>query len=132
MKHLTIKVILPLLVGSVFILSGCNKDKEDPTITIAAPAEHTHFDAGAMVHVEATFADDKELASYTLEVGDANGGHIHNFHFNDAGNITGETSAYHTMITVPDSAGVHEFWLHFTVTDAEGKTGSAKHMLHIN
>ncbi len=132
MRNLTIKVVLPLLIGSVLVLTGCNKDKEDPTITVTAPAEHTHYNGGDVVNVAATFADDKALASYTLEIGDDSGGHIHSFHHNDAGNITGETSAYTQSITIPDSAGVHVFFLHFTVTDEEGKTTSAKHMLHID
>ena len=126
-----LSVMLSMLALATLILSGCKKDKEDPTITVTTPAEHAEFNKSDVVHLEVTFADDRDLASFTMMVGDMDGEHIDNFHLDDSGDLTGSSYDYHKMITIPDSVLVSMFYLHFTVTDAEGKTASKKHMLHI-
>lgn len=124
--------IILIALTALFVFTGCNKDKEAPTVTVTSPAEHSEFHAMDEVHLEATLADDKELASYSLMIGDVDGEHIHGFHHDESGNASGTEQELHTMITIPDSAGVSMFFVHITATDAEGKTGSASHMLHIH
>ncbi len=124
------KISLILFAIAAIAFTGCKKDKEDPTIKVNKPAEHSEFNLGDEVHIEVIFADDRELASYTFMIGDEDGGHIHGFHHDDDGTLKGTEHEYHTMVTVPDSLAVTVFYLHFTVTDAEGKKASKKHMLH--
>ena len=126
----TIKSLFAISIVSILALTSCKKDKEDPTITITTPAEHSEHALGSMIHVEGTFEDDRDLKSYTMMVGDVNGEHIHGFHHDESSDISGKSYHYHSMVTMPDSLSVMMFYLHFTVTDAKGKTASVKHMLH--
>lgn len=124
MKTLSITIILAAMAA--FTFTSCKKDKEDPTITIEEPAENTEFSGGAIIHVHADFADDRELASYIVEIGDEAGEHVEGFHSDDDGSISGTSYEYSNEITVPDSLSVATFYLHFLVTDAEGKTATEK------
>ena len=130
MKFFKLTLLLACTAG--FLLTGCNKDKENPEVVVTSPAEHSEVHHGDEVHIDATFTDDQELASYHMEIGDAAGEHIHDFDVHLEGNISGATYDFHTDVTIPDSLDVDEFFLHFTVTDAEGKTGTASHALHIH
>ena len=118
---------------AVVTLVGCNKDEESPSITVNSPDEHhtfTAYDNGTSFTVDATFADDQDLATYSVEIGDADGNHIHEFHNDDSGTISGTSYNYTNTIDVPDSLSLSMFYLHFTVTDAMGKSTTLKWMLH--
>ncbi len=116
---------------AVLGFSSCNKDKEDQTITLSTPAEHSHFDRGTMMHVEMKFADDQNLKSYDVEFANQDGSHNHNFHHSDSGSIDGSEYDFHTMIEVPSTAP-DMLWLHVTVTDAEGKEVTDSFMYHFD
>ncbi len=125
-----IKTSLILALGVVF-MSSCAKDKEDPTITITSPENHSEHHEGSDVAIKAIFEDDKELASYKIEVGDESGEHIHEFHFFDEKtDLEGEKFEYSNTLTFPDSLTLNAYYLHFEVKDAEGKTATSKVMLH--
>lgn len=111
--------------------TSCKKDKEDPTITVNTPAEHSHHSWGATVHVEATFADDQGLKNYTVMIGDADGNHNHDFDFMKSGEISGASYDFHDHFDVPTDAPMMA-WVHFTVTDQEDKTATMKWMLHFD
>ena len=130
MKNIKTLIIIIALIS--FTLTSCKKDKESPVITITSPAAHAEFHEGDTIHVDGVFTDDMDLASYSVEVGDESGGHIHEFHHSDAGNISGKSYNYHSMVTVPDSLSISMFYLHFSVSDAEGNTATSKVMLHIH
>lgn len=125
-----LEITIPMLLLTLFFsFTSCKKDKEDPTITIETPAEHSVHKWGDQVHVEATFEDDRGLKNYHVLLGDANGNHLHSFDFENSGTISGLTYDFHEHFTVPDSAEMMA-WLYFTVTDEENKTGTQKWMLH--
>ena len=110
-------------------LFSCNKDKSAPTVLIVQPEAHTNFSTGDMIHIEATFEDDKELASYSIFMGDENGNHASDFHYMESSSISGKSFEFHEHTMVPDSIGM-VYYLHFQVTDAEDKTTSESVMLH--
>ncbi|NQY08821.1 MAG: DUF4625 domain-containing protein [Flavobacteriales bacterium] len=127
----THKIIALAMLVMASTIVGCNKDEEDPTITISAPNEHTHYVPDESFKVTATFADDQDLASYEVMIGDIDGEHVEGFHQDFTDNISGMSHSFSETITVPDTLpGVMMFYLHFKVTDAEGKTASDKLMLH--
>lgn len=114
---------------AVIALVSCKKDKENPTITIAEPADHSEHLWGAEMHVEATFEDDRELKSYHIHIGNETGDHMPEFDVEFEGDISGKSYDFHEHVVVPDSIGA-EYYLHFEVTDAEGKSTEQKLMLH--
>ena len=111
------------------VLFSCNKDKEDPTITIAQPTDHSNHTKGEMLHIEATFEDDQDLSSYSIHIGDENGNHAADFDFHSHGSISGKSHEFHEHTMIPDTIGM-VYYLHFEVTDAEGKKSTASHMMH--
>ena len=125
------KTIFTLIIAAITAttLSSCKKDKEEPVIFITSPESHSEHMWGSSFDVKATFSDDRELASYRVHIGDEAGEHLHEFHFDDENNISGEEYTYQEQVTVPDSIEM-VYYLHFEVTDAEGKTASDKVMLH--
>ncbi|GAB4378219.1 MAG: hypothetical protein Kow0075_07870 [Salibacteraceae bacterium] len=125
---------ISVIILTTLIFNSCKKDEENPTITINEPAEHSEYHIGDDVHIEATFTDDQELASYTFMIGDENGEHIHGFHHDDEGTISGKSFDYHQMVTIPSDSMLMKsvFYLHFNVTDAAGNSTRARHMLHIH
>ena len=124
--------ISALFILGLITLTSCKKDKEDPTITITSPENHSEHHEGSSVNLKATFADDRDLASYEVMVGDVDGNHIHEFHFEDENEISGESYDYSSTLTFPDSLSLDAYYVHFMVTDAEGKTASDKLMLHVH
>lgn len=109
--------------------SSCKKDKENPTITVESPTEHSEHKWGDQVHVEATFSDDRGLKKYSVIMGDTDGNHLHSFDFEKTGEISGKMYDFHEHFVVPNSAEMMA-WLHFSVTDEEDKTTTKKWMLH--
>lgn len=112
-----------------FIFTSCKKDKEDPTITISSPADHSEYHWGDMVHIEAKFEDDQALKNYTVMVGDADGNHLDAIDFMESGSVDNATYDFHEHFEVPADAPMMA-WVYFEVTDAEGKTATMKRMLH--
>jgi len=130
-----ISKLIFLSTSLLLSFSSCKKDKtedkEDPTISISSPANHSTHQKGSSIHVHADFADDIDLASYHVHMSDNAAGSSHSslFDFHESSSISGKSYEFHTDLTVPDSTlTVH--WLHFEVIDAEGKTTTNKVMLH--
>ncbi|MBK6952229.1 MAG: DUF4625 domain-containing protein [Crocinitomicaceae bacterium] len=125
------KSILNIAFAStiLFTFVSCKKDKENPTILIAEPINHSEHLWGSEVHIEATFADDRDLKSYHIHMGTEAGDHTPEFNIEFTGDISGKSYDFHEHFMVPDSIE-HVYYLHFEVTDAEGKSTEAKLMLH--
>jgi len=123
------KSIITLTIISLLTLTSCNKDKENPIITVSEPTEHSVFKWGEMVHISAVFTDDQELKSYHTFVGDMEGNHNHHFDFMNSEDISGESFDFHNHFVVPDSAPAMA-WVHFEVKDAEDKVTELMWMLH--
>ncbi|MCG8575192.1 MAG: DUF4625 domain-containing protein [Flavobacteriales bacterium] len=131
MKTKSIFAIAILALAATF--TSCKKDKENPTITVETPAEHADTKWGETVHVNATFSDDRDLASYHVTVVDAatNGEHIHSFGFMEHGDISGTSYDFHSHFDVPTDAP-EMAWISFEVTDAEGKVTELTWMQHFS
>ena len=129
MKYSSKITVIIAIAALSFTSTSCNKDKEDPTIEISAPAKRSMHNWGNEVHLMATFGDDQGLKDYTVMIGDADGNHSHAFDFMKTGTTTEITYAFHEHFMVPDSAP-EMAWAYFTVTDAEDKTSTMKWMLH--
>jgi hypothetical protein len=125
------KTILNIAFAAATILTlvSCKKDKENPTIVIAEPANHSDHLWGTEVHIEATFEDDQNLKSYHIHIGNEAGAHMSEFEVEFEGDITGKTYDFHEHFMVPDSIE-SVYYLHLEVTDAEGKSSEEKLMLH--
>lgn len=126
-KLSVIIAIVTLAIGT----TSCKKDKEAPTIIINEPAQHTHFNWGDEVHLEATFADDRGLNDYTVMLGNEAGTMDTTINFIKAGTTSEVTYEFHEYFVVPTGAPMMA-WVHFTVTDAEEKTSTLKWMLHFD
>lgn len=118
-----------VLALSLTSLTSCKKDKENPTITINTPSNHQEFTWGTELHIEATFEDDRELASYHVYIGNEAGEHAHEFELEFSGNITGDSFDFHEHYVIPNAIDM-VYYLHFVVKDAEGKESTEKLMLH--
>ena len=125
----TKSILLAALVVSTLVLTSCKKDKENPTITVTEPTEHSTHKWGAEVHIHADFEDDRGLKSYEVMVGDEAGTHDHMFDWHKMGTAEGVSHHFHEHFMVPDSA-MSMRWVHFTVTDAEDKVTTKSWMLH--
>lgn len=125
------KLFIIGLVTVAAISTSCKKDKQDPTIEVTTPDEHSEHTWGSEVHINANFEDDQGLKSYTVMVTDADGNHDHAFDFMKTGDISGVSYTFHEHFVVPDSAE-HMRWINFSVTDAEDKTATATWMLHFS
>jgi len=126
MKNIFMFATIALLSTSIL---SCKKDKENPVITVSTPDNHTGFKWGDQVHVEAMFTDDRELKSYKVFVGDADGNHDHDISFMEEGTATEESYEFHEHFMVPDSAPGMAY-IYFEVTDAEDKMTTEQIMLH--
>ncbi len=109
--------------------NSCKKDKEDPTISVETPEQHSIHNWGTEVHITADFADDQGLKDYTIMVVDADGNHSMAFDFMRTGTVSELTYDFHDHFDVPDSAP-EMAWVQFVVTDAENKTTTLDWMLH--
>ncbi len=131
MKY-SIKISVIIAIAALsFTSTSCKKDKEDPTITVSTPEQHTHFNWGDEVHIEASFADDRGLKNYTVMMVDADGNHQDDFDFMKTGTTTELTYDFHDHFMVPDDAPMMA-WVQFNVTDAEDKTATLTWMLHFD
>ena len=107
-------------IGLIFIPISCTKDKESPAITITSPPIGAEMHWGDIFHAEATFSDDKKLASYHVHIGDSAGNHIESWDYEDAENVTKGIFTWNDHIAVPDSVP-DSVWLYFEVIDEVGK-----------
>jgi hypothetical protein len=123
------KLLFIGLLATTSIFTSCKKDKENPTITVSTPDEHSEHLWGATVHLNANFSDDQGLKNYTVMVTDADGNHDHDFDFMTSGDISGKSYDFHEHFVVPDSAMTMR-WVTFSVTDAEDKNTTLSWMLH--
>jgi hypothetical protein len=125
MKKLNLAIFCALILS----FFSCNKDKESPIITVTQPTNHSTHTKGEMLHIEATFEDDDELASYSIHIGDENGEHSSDFHYMVDNAISGKSYSLHEHTMIPDTIGM-VYYLHINVTDASDKTTSESIMLH--
>ena len=51
------------------------------------PANHSNHEMGDELHIQAVFSDNEALASYKLFIGDVEGEHTHDFHFEEEKDI---------------------------------------------
>lgn len=116
------------IIIAVFTLSSCKKDEMNPVISITSPENQSEIHWGSLIDVNASFSDDRELASYHIHIGNEEGEHVHDFPWEAEENISGKEYAYQGQISIPDSIEAI-YYLHFEVTDAEGKTSTDKLML---
>jgi len=123
--------ILKMMVGAIAVVAfvSCKKDKEDPTISINQPADMETYSSGDELHVEVVFEDDRALKSYDIHIGNETGVYDAEFGFQFAGDISGKTYSFHEHFIVPDSIE-EAYYLHFQVTDEEGKSITEKRHLH--
>lgn len=124
-------LIFAIAAIALFVTAGCKKDKEAPGIEIQAPQDHMEFHFGGNIHVEAIFTDDVELAKYRVYMGDEAGNPATGFNWEDAGELSNDSYTYTATIPVPGEAEMM-YYLHFDVTDEDGKTSSEKRMLHFH
>jgi len=123
------KIALFAAVLSLLSLTACKKDKENPTIIIAEPINHSEHSIGSELHIEVSFEDDRELKSYHIHIGNEAGDHMPEFDLKFEGDITGKTYDFHEHFVIP--TGISSvYYLHFEVTNAEGKSSTDKVMLH--
>ncbi len=128
-KYKQIGVLGLLLLGG---LSSCKKDKENPIITVSSPANHSNIMLGSTLDVQAVFTDDKELAEYHVHMGDQAGEHVHDFHDVEyTKSITGDSYQFSEQINIPEMLSSEVYYLHFELTDAEGKISTERIMLHV-
>lgn len=119
-----------LLLASVSVITSCKKDKEDPTIVVAEPEDHSEFHWGEEIHAEAAFGDDRELSSYRVYVGTSDGSVASELNADFSGSISGSSYDFHEHVMIPDSV-TGMFYVYFKVTDAEDKSATAQRMIHI-
>jgi len=122
-------ISLTILLAFTIFISGCSKDDEAPEIDITTPANHSEHQMGDELHITAEFTDNEALASCRVAVGDENGDHTHDFHFEEEKDIDGTSYTLHTHTDIPEEID-EVYYLHFEVTDAEGNSTSQKSMLH--
>lgn len=114
---------------TILSLTSCKKDKENPVITVNSPENHSDQMLGGTMSVNAIFTDDIELSEYHVHIGDIDGNHVMEFMYEDHSSITGSSHEFTDVINIPDSIGM-VYYLHFEVTDTEGKETNERIMLH--
>ncbi len=73
-------VILALGLGLALGFASCkkeDKDNEKPVINLKAPKDGAKLTIGKDVHFDCEFSDNKELASYKVDIHNAFDGHTH-------------------------------------------------------
>lgn len=111
-------------------LISCS-DKADttaPTISVTAPAAHSHYDMGTEFSIDATF-EDENLSYFHVHLGDESGNHVHELDYEATGNITGTSYHFTDTVQIPDSLGMM-YWLHFEVVDTESNESKESVMIH--
>lgn len=121
--------LLSIALIAVTIIS-CKKDKENPTITIGEPSNHSEHTYGSELHLEATFEDDRELKSYHIYAGDAAGNHATDFDLMFSGDISGKSYDFHEHADIPSGIG-SVYYLYFEVVDADDKKTTEQVMIHL-
>lgn len=127
MKNKIMFIALAIVVA--LTMTSCKKDKENPTITINLPVNHSNHTKGAEIHIEASFTDDRELKSYHIHIGTESGEHTPEFDVEFEGDLSGKIFDFHEHFHSPTTIG-SVYYLHFEVMDAEGKSANEKVMLH--
>ena len=120
---------LSMIAMLLVVVTSCKKDKESPSIVISEPANHSEHMMGSEIHIEAVFSDDRDLASYKVYIGTEEGALTPEFDVQYNGTISGKVYEFHEYFMVPTSIEM-VYYLHFEVTDAEGKSTTEKVMLH--
>lgn len=74
-------LLLYQFIFIVFLLSACSEDElidtNAPEINLERPGNHGYLIAGEFVDFKATFTDDRELATYNVEIHDNFDSHAH-------------------------------------------------------
>ncbi len=128
MKTLFICIAMFTIIMAGF--TSCKKDKENPTIVVSSPIEHTIFLPGANLQVTATFSDDRGLNSYHVHIGDAAGNHVDEFDWEESGMTSELSYSFSSQTIIPDTIlGV--YYIHFEAMDAEGKITEKSIEIHV-
>lgn len=110
--------LLSFLFISTFTIVSCSDDDvvldtEKPQIIINEPTAGQTFDAGEEMHLEASFTDNVELASYKIDIHFGGDGHEHKaFHDHDhvewkyqtTGTLSGKSDEVHLHVDIPENA----------------------------
>jgi hypothetical protein len=79
-----LKSIIPFFIVAVLFTSCSDDDTvidtEKPQIAVVEPHNEDEFAPGSELHIEASFTDNAELASYKIEIHEDFDGHTHAFY----------------------------------------------------
>ena len=103
-----------------------------PTVTITAPSDGGHYDAGDTIHYAATATDPEDGAlpgaAFSWKVVFHHADHIHPY----LGPITGSADGSFTIAPVPDNAANTWFEILATATDSGGLAATTSVQIHPN
>ena len=142
------KNIITTLLLAVLVLSCSKKDKENPSISVAMPTNHSYHMTGEHFMVQAYFSDNEQLNSFHIFLNENNNGTGSSeevFEFDTTGTFTAPMdtimlhimvpanadtiNSYNLMIAAMDEAGnaadTVDLMLHFTADMS--KIGSSHH-----
>lgn len=114
-----------LLAGVACLSVSCNKDRENPTITVSEPGDGVEYHWGDQVHLEAMFEDNEELKSIHVFIGNASGDVDADLNVSFSQTIDGPVYEFHEHANVPDSAD-GEYFVHFEAVDEEENSMTTK------
>ncbi|WP_068595156.1 DUF4625 domain-containing protein [Vaginella massiliensis] len=129
--------ILKYSLVSLFAISAfsCSSDDDTldqtkPTIVITTPKKDQHIHVGEMIEVDAVIADDRDLASYKIDIHYAGDGHTHDhlvaekpWTYNYSQDVKGVLHNIKKTIEVPH--GIQDGQYHFGII-AIDKAGNEK------
>jgi hypothetical protein len=117
-----------MLIG---LCSSCDKDTDDPTVSITSPGDNDTLKSGDELHIEMTFADNEALSWYRVHLGDHQGGSQPEFLIDYEDNdVDGNTFHLHEHATVPDSVQP-AYYLHIEAKDEAGNDLETRLRLNI-
>lgn len=123
MKKMSLLLALPLMM--VACSSDDAADTNKPTITIAEPTALQKIGLGTNMHLHAVLTDNKELASYKIEIHSAEDGHEHRstveeFHYEFIQTIGGTTHTIDREIAIPTNITQGHYHIGVFVLDKAG------------
>ncbi len=125
-------LLIALLFGSVLLFIACNDDDPvdvtAPTITMEEPVYGEMIAAGEVIHFDALFEDDVQLATYNIDIHNNFDGHGHAriavapFDYEASFPLTGLIDDVHEDIEVPSDATAGPYHLTVEAIDAAGNS----------
>jgi hypothetical protein len=133
LKKTTMKTSAMILFAVILVgvFSACDKDTKDPTVAIIAPADNDSFASGDQLHLEMTFADNKDLSWYRVHIGDHEGAIQPEFNLDyEDNNVAGREYHFQEHTIVPASLGP-TYYLYIEAKDEAGNDMEARLRLNI-